>query len=56
MSNNHRQISVLLIQSGVDVNLRDKQGCTALHYVQSKTVLKVLHIAFPQMMLTPLNN
>ena len=34
---------MLLIQSGVDVNLRDKQGCIALHYVKSKTVLKVIH-------------
>jgi ankyrin repeat protein len=41
VTGNYRQITVLLLQSGVDVNMRDKQGCTALHYVQSKTVLKV---------------
>lgn len=42
VNGNFRQISVLLIQSGVDVNYQDRQGCTALHYVKSKTVLKVL--------------
>ena len=41
VNGNFRQITVLLIQSGVDVNYQDKQGCTALHYVKSKTVLKV---------------
>jgi hypothetical protein len=38
---NYRGIVVILCQGLADPNLLDKQGCTALHYIQSKTITKV---------------
>lgn len=40
--NNYRQISVILLEHNANVNQRDGQNCTPLHYVQSKTLLKLL--------------
>lgn len=42
VAHNHRQISVILCQHGCNPNHQDTTGSTPLHYVRSKTVLKVL--------------
>ena len=39
---NYRQISVILCQNQTDPNHQDLSGSTPLHYVQSKTILKLL--------------
>jgi ankyrin repeat protein len=42
VANNHRQITVILCQNGCNPNHKDITGSTPLHFVKSKTVLKVL--------------
>lgn len=40
--NNFRTICSILIEHGANVNFQDAQGCTPMHLIQSKTVLKLL--------------
>mmetsp|Transcript_13625 Transcript_13625/g.20426 ORF Transcript_13625/g.20426 Transcript_13625/m.20426 type:complete len:268 (+) Transcript_13625:132-935(+) len=42
VAKNYRMISVILCQNGAHTNCKNIQGCTPLHYVKSKTILKVL--------------
>jgi ankyrin repeat protein len=42
VESNHRQITVILCQHGCDPNHQDITGSSPLHFVKSKTVLKVL--------------
>jgi ankyrin repeat protein len=39
---NHRDVAVYLLDSGADVNARNKDGYTALHFVTSKEMAELL--------------
>jgi ankyrin repeat protein len=40
--NNYRQICSILLEHGARTDAIDMQGCTPLHYVKSKTLVKLL--------------